>query len=344
MSNYNSTLQSNNTDLQAILDSINALPDAGGGEQVTPTISVNSSNGLITATAGTKSSTHQLAFQAAKTIIPSTASQIAVSSGYYTGGAVTVKGDSNLVSENIKSGVSIFGVNGNYAGSGDGDASMEDGLVDRTVSFYTNNRITSIGKYAFYNFTALSSVSFPVCTSIGMYAFASCNGLNFVNFPMATNILGNAFYSCGNLKSISFPEVTVIAEQAFYSCKNLTSLNFPKAEDIRTSAFTKCSSVTSVSFPVLMSIGTYAFMSCSKLVSVSFPAATTISNYAFSGCKKLATIYLGASSLCTLSNYNAFSNTSIWSNKGSIFVPSSLVTSYKTATNWVYFSNRIYSA
>lgn len=31
MENYNSTLQSNNTDLQAILNTINELPSAGGG-------------------------------------------------------------------------------------------------------------------------------------------------------------------------------------------------------------------------------------------------------------------------------------------------------------------------
>lgn len=30
MSNYNTSLQSNNTDLQSILDTINALPEAGG--------------------------------------------------------------------------------------------------------------------------------------------------------------------------------------------------------------------------------------------------------------------------------------------------------------------------
>lgn len=31
MSNYNSILQSNNTDLQAILNTINELPSSGGG-------------------------------------------------------------------------------------------------------------------------------------------------------------------------------------------------------------------------------------------------------------------------------------------------------------------------
>lgn len=35
--NYNSDLQSNNADLQAILDAINKLPEAGGGESTVAT-------------------------------------------------------------------------------------------------------------------------------------------------------------------------------------------------------------------------------------------------------------------------------------------------------------------
>lgn len=60
----------------------------------------------------------QLSTQAAKTITPTTYSQTAVASGKYTTGAVTVAGDSDLIASNIKSGVNIFGVNGNYSGSG----------------------------------------------------------------------------------------------------------------------------------------------------------------------------------------------------------------------------------
>lgn len=142
MSNYNSQLQSNNTDLQMVLQTLQ-----GKAAQATPVISVNTS-GLITATAGTKSATHQLAFQPAKTITPSTASQIAISSGYYAGGNITVAGDGNLVAGNIKSGVSIFGVNGTYAGSG-GNTSMEDGLIMGTASTYINDRVTTIRSSAF---------------------------------------------------------------------------------------------------------------------------------------------------------------------------------------------------
>lgn len=66
--------------------------------QATPEISVDSA-GLVTASAsqsagyvaaGTKSATHQLTTQAAKTVTPTKSSQTAVASGSYTTGAVTV--------------------------------------------------------------------------------------------------------------------------------------------------------------------------------------------------------------------------------------------------------------
>lgn len=102
---------------------------------ITPTISVNSSTGLIsvavsdsqsvtptvsagyvsTGTAGTitvsGSETEQLTTQAAQTITPST-SDTTIAAGQFLTGAQTIKGDANLVGSNIKSGVSIFGVAG----------------------------------------------------------------------------------------------------------------------------------------------------------------------------------------------------------------------------------------
>lgn len=93
-------------------------------EQAVPKISVSAA-GLITATAdqqegyvpgGTKSATHQLTTQGAKTVTPGRTAQSAVASGYYTTGEVQVAGDSNLVAENIAEGVSIFGVTGTLTG------------------------------------------------------------------------------------------------------------------------------------------------------------------------------------------------------------------------------------
>ena len=93
--------------------------------QATPSISVSTA-GKITASstqsagyvsAGTKSSTKQLATQVAQTITPGTSDKT-IASGRYLTGTQTIKGDANLIAENIKSGVSIFGVAGTYDGGG----------------------------------------------------------------------------------------------------------------------------------------------------------------------------------------------------------------------------------
>lgn len=94
-------------------------------EIATPSIIVSSS-GLITASstqsggfvaAGSKSATQQMSTKAAQTYTPGTANQTIVSGRYLTG-TQTILGDSNLVSSNIKKGVSIFGKTGTYEGSG----------------------------------------------------------------------------------------------------------------------------------------------------------------------------------------------------------------------------------
>lgn len=117
---------------------VNAMTTA---TQATPSISVSSA-GLITAsstqtagyvTAGTKSATKQLTTQAAQTITPGTSNKT-ISSGRYLTGTQTIKGDSNLVAANIAKGVSIFGVNGTYEGSGSGSGAA---LETYTVSLDT---------------------------------------------------------------------------------------------------------------------------------------------------------------------------------------------------------------
>lgn len=88
-----------------------------------PSISLNSGTGLITAThtqaagevaAGTTSATLQMTTQGAQTITPTTTAQTIASNTYLTG-TQTIAGDAALASGNIKSGVTIFGVTGNYA-------------------------------------------------------------------------------------------------------------------------------------------------------------------------------------------------------------------------------------
>ena len=59
--------------------------------------------------------TGSIASQEAQTITPTTAAQT-IEAGKYLAGAITINGDANLLAENIKSGVTIFGVAGTYTG------------------------------------------------------------------------------------------------------------------------------------------------------------------------------------------------------------------------------------
>lgn len=107
------------------VDNITADTDAPVVTQPVPTVSINSSTGKVTAKytpvaglvedTGKKSGELQLTVQAAQTITPGTSNKT-IAAGLYLTGAQTIKGDSNLVAGNIKSGVSIFGVTGSYSG------------------------------------------------------------------------------------------------------------------------------------------------------------------------------------------------------------------------------------
>jgi len=342
--NYNSQLQSNNTDLQQVLETLQHK--AAGGEQATPVITV-SSDGLITATAGAKSSTYQMAFQPAKTITPSTASQIAVSSGYYTGGDIIVAGDSNLVAENIKNGVSIFGISGTAeVGEGDGEDALTAFLTDN-ITTYTNSNVIQIRTQAFGYCSKLIEINLPNLEKIPGNAFQSCAKLTTINMPKVSAISGYAFYRCYSLPSIYFSLVTSLYGNIFGYCYGLTSVDFPLATSTQRAVFEYCSKLANVNLPQLTLLGSDMFQTCHSLSSVSFPRVANISANAFANCRTLSHLELGASTVCTLANSNVFTSTPFagYSNyfKGTphIYVPASLVDAYKSATNWVYFSSYI---
>ena len=199
---------------------------------------------------------------------------------------------------------------------------------------------TSIGNGAFFSCSGLTSVSIPNATSIGSQAFDSCSGLTSVSIPNATSIGQYAFDSCSGLTSVSFPNATSIGDSAFESCSGLTSVSFPNATSIGGYAFQDCSNLTEASFPKATSIYPYAFYSCSKLTSASLPNAKVIETSAFSDCSSLTTLYIGTEldTVCTLSSMDA-----IPSNVTNIYVPLSLVDSYKSAANWSKYADKIQS-
>ena len=80
------------------------------------------------------------------TVVPKTYDQTKYA-GYYSSN-ITVKGDSNLTASNIKSGVSIFGVTGNYTGG----ASLNSQVVTHTKNYQNFSRevINGTSRYVTY--------------------------------------------------------------------------------------------------------------------------------------------------------------------------------------------------
>ena len=70
----------------------------------------------------------------------------------------------------------------------------------------TDGSVTSIGDYAFYNFTLLTSITIPDgITSIGKDAFRGCASLTSITIPdSVTSIGAGAFRECSSLTSITF--------------------------------------------------------------------------------------------------------------------------------------------
>lgn len=160
------------------------------------------------------------------------------------------------------------------AGGGGGDTDIEDGILKRTLSSYSNSRIASIGRYACAGWTALKTIDFPNLVTIGNYAFNN-------------------------------------------------------------------SGITRAVFPKVTSVGTSSLYNCTSLTFVDLPVVEEIDSQAFGYSSKLVTLIIRSPNVATLGNTNVFNSTPIKSGTGYIYVPRSLVDSYKAASNWSTYAAQI---
>ena len=184
------------------------------------------------------------------------------------------------------------------------DTTMEDSLVMKNITHYSNDRVTTVGVNGFYGWSTLKSVSFPNVTYLNGSAFQSCTGLENVYFPKLETIGSYSFRSCSSLKELVLPSVKTI--NGLRSCTSLEKLDISSAEDESTT-------VHSFSASTFYSTDTLALN-------------TIIIRYT----KGIFT--LGA---------NLPANCPIRQGTGYIYVPKSLVENYKSATNWSTCADQI---
>ena len=211
--------------------------------------------------------------------------------------------------------------------------------------------VTSIGEYAFYGCSELTSVTIPTTVkTLVDKSFKNCTGLTSVTIPNSVTSIGQeVFRGCTGLTSVKISnQLTAISRMAFYDCSGLTSVTIPNGvTTLDDFSFCGCASLTSIAIPSSVNnIGSRAFSGCSGLTSImvnsnntrydsrdncnaiietatnklvvgckktSIPSSvTTIGDDAFFDCSGLASIVI-PNSVTTIESYVFFGCTSLTS-------------------------------
>lgn len=175
--------------------------------------------------------------------------------------------------------------------------------------------------------------------------------------------------------------VTYIGERAFVNCEGITDVTIQGNPFIGVYAFDGCKGMTKLHTPNLTrlksgnySTSIYTFRNCVKLEGVVFPSFgnEVLDSYVFNGCTLLSyadfadmqrlggadvfyntslnvLVLRKTSGVVTLLNINNLNNSPFASGGagGTLYVPSSLISSYQSASNWStilgYANNQIKS-
>lgn len=127
----------------------------------------------------------------------------------------------------------------------------------------------------------------------------------------------------------------------FRGCTTLTTLNAPLLERTCPYAF-EDSGLTSITLPSLRTVGSDLFRTCNSLAKVDLPIAGSIGGMAFAGCGNLKTLILRKTTAVAYLYTGALNGTPIAASKtGYVYVPSALVSAYKTDSNWSTYASQI---
>lgn len=163
----------------------------------------------------------------------------------------------------------------------------------------------------------------------------------------ATQVLvARLFQACITLKKVDLPNVTKIDGYTFSGCTALSEVNLPKLETMGMANFEDCTSLTDLILPKFHKFANNSNMQrCTNLRKVDFqrkdnpliPYENNMNQLNFNGCSSLTVLIIRAEdNIWKLGNINNFNGTPFASGGtgGTVYVPSALIESYKTATNW----------
>ena len=229
------------------------------------------------------------------------------------GAAATVRAQSfTYTTENSKTTITGFSAEpsgavtvpatlGGYTVTEIGRSAFKDRTAITSVSFASGASVTRIGAGAFQGCSALQSIALPTGTaSLPQCVLQGCAALTSVTIPSTVTSIGPmAFSGCEALASLTLPSaLTSIGESALSGCKSLAALTIPAGVTaIPAQLCNECRGLGAVTFGgSVTTIGDNAFHNCAAL-TVCIPPGTvsSLGAGAFSGCSSLTSIALGSS-------------------------------------------------
>ena len=186
--------------------------------------------------------------------------------------------------------------------------------INTPTSITIPEGVTTIGKWAFYQYQELTTVSLPAgIDSIGSEAFYDCRAMTAVHYGGTIGQWCNIEFTNANSNPVTWghnlyvgkdlltklvvpAEITGLKPSTFRNCTSLTSAVLHDGmTSVGQAAFYGCSNLASVTFGEgLESIGMDAFHDCSSLTEVTIPDGVTTPDWnAFDGCTGLTELRLG---------------------------------------------------
>ena len=227
-----------------------------------------------------------------------------------------------------------------------------------TVNF--GSEVEFIPNYICYGLKKLTAITIPSSAKyIGNYAFGNCTGLTSFTVPETIEKLatgGNILNGCTGITTLNYNAISCIKVSStdaqtgsntyttiWGTTSNLTTVNIGNQVQVIPGGFLGSgqSKITSITIPSSVTTIAYGAFYQSKLTSIDLPASiTSIGNYAFYNCSSLTSITIRATTPPTLdSSYtNTFPTTS---QNYTIYVPASVVNTYKTRSKWSTWASKI---
>lgn len=291
--------------------------------------------------------------------------------------SVKVSGDDELTPQNIRDGAEIFGVKGTgqildleindcyyLFGYGARINVMEKILnvcknVTRTnnLFYYTYNSsskdLLDLTKWGndLFNQTTTTSQMFTYCSYLKNIKIGN------VVAPNLTNV-SSMFSGCARLQTIDLelnaPNIED-AQSMFNGCKLLESITgvekfFTSKMKYIGQMFMSCEKITKLDLSKcdgsnLTNYANSAFQSCKSLkrIDISTFTSTKIKNTSrmFGFCTSLEAVIINQNRVFPMTNVDMFTNSTIESGTGYVYVPDDMVEEYKSATNWSTYASQI---